>query len=87
MRLISLAQRTRHAIVFGVTARHRPERTLFYQLIEQHFPAFGELRAEVGRPLPTFVQEEFEAFPVELATFQAHRFGDEQHTIAITTLE
>jgi hypothetical protein len=26
--------------------RHRPEATLLYQLIEQHYPAFCELRAD-----------------------------------------
>lgn len=39
--------------------RHRPEATLLYQLIGQHYPAFRELRAEAGRPLPEFVQEEY----------------------------
>jgi ribosomal protein S27E len=43
-------------------ARHRPEATLLYQLVEQHYPAFLELRAEAGRPLPEHVQEEFEAY-------------------------
>jgi hypothetical protein len=43
-------------------ARHRPEATLLYQLVEQHYPAFHELRAEFGRPLPAYVQEEFEAY-------------------------
>jgi ribosomal protein S27E len=43
-------------------AWHRPEATLLYQLVGQHFPAFRELRAEAGRPLPAFVQEEFEAY-------------------------
>jgi len=42
--------------------RHRPEATLLYQLVQQHYPAFCELRAEAGRPLPGFVQEEFEAY-------------------------
>ena len=42
--------------------RHRPEATLLYQLVEQHYPAFRELRAEAGRPLPEFIQEEFEAY-------------------------
>ncbi len=41
-------------------ARHRPEATLLYQLVEQHYPAFRDLRAETGRPLPGHVQEEFE---------------------------
>jgi len=43
-------------------ARHRPEATLLYQLVEQHWPAFREQRAEAGRPLPDSVQEEFEAY-------------------------
>jgi hypothetical protein len=42
-------------------ARHRPESTLLYQLVEQHYPAFRKMRAEAGRPLPDFVEEEFEA--------------------------
>lgn len=41
--------------------RHRPEATLLYQLVEQHYPAFRELRAEAGRSLLEHVQEEFEA--------------------------
>ena len=32
------------------------------QLVRQHYPAFRELRSEVGRPLPSYVQEEFEAY-------------------------
>jgi ribosomal protein S27E len=31
-------------------------------LVAQHYPAFCELRAESGRPLPGHVQEEFEAY-------------------------
>jgi hypothetical protein len=43
-------------------ARHRPEATMLYQLVEQHYPAFRDLRAEGGRPLPAYVQEEFDAY-------------------------
>jgi hypothetical protein len=43
-------------------AQHRPEQTLLYQLIEQHYPAFLAAREAVGRPLPQYVQEEFEAY-------------------------
>jgi ribosomal protein S27E len=43
-------------------ARHRPEATLLYQLVQQHYPAFRELRAHAGRPLPEFVQKEVEAY-------------------------
>lgn len=43
-------------------ARHRPETTLLYQLVEQHYPHFRELRATQGHSLPGYVQEEFEAY-------------------------
>ena len=42
--------------------RHRPETTLLYQLIEQHYPAFRLIRATAGRTMPEYVQEEFEAY-------------------------
>jgi len=32
--------------------RHRPEATLLYQHVQQHYPAFRDLRAEAGKPLP-----------------------------------
>jgi ribosomal protein S27E len=43
-------------------ARHRPEATLLYQLVERHYPAFRELRAEAGRPLPDYIEQEFDAY-------------------------
>jgi len=43
-------------------ARHRPETTLLYQLVEQHYPVFRALRAEAGRPLPDYVEAEFDAY-------------------------
>ena len=43
-------------------ARHRPETTLLYQLVEQHYPPFRELRAEAGRSLPDYVEAEFDAY-------------------------
>jgi len=42
--------------------RHHPEQTLLYQLVEQYYPEFVELLRMQERPLPTFVQCEFEAF-------------------------
>ena len=42
-------------------APHRPEATLLYQLVEEHWTAFRELRAEAGRPLPEYVLQEIEA--------------------------
>ncbi len=43
-------------------AQHRPETTLLYRLVEQHYPDFLELRAREGRSLPGYVQEEFAAY-------------------------
>ena len=42
--------------------RHRPERTLLYQLVEQYYPVFADLMATQGRPLPEYVQREFEDY-------------------------
>jgi hypothetical protein len=42
--------------------RHRPEATLLYQLVERHYAEFVVTRAAAGRPLPRYVQEEFEAY-------------------------
>ena len=46
----------------GEYARHRPEQTLLYQLVEAHYPAFVEHLAARGRALPAHVQREFEAY-------------------------
>jgi len=43
-------------------ARHRPEATLLYRLVEQHFPAFRALRSEADRPLPDYIEQEFDAY-------------------------
>jgi len=43
-------------------ARHRPEATLLHQLVERHYSAFCALRCESGRPLPEYVEQEFEAY-------------------------
>ncbi len=39
--------------------RHRPEQKLLYQIIERHYPAFRDVMAAQGRPLPRHVQQEF----------------------------
>ena len=46
----------------GEYARHRPEQTLLYQLIEAHYPAFIEHLAARERTLPVHVQREFEDY-------------------------
>jgi len=40
--------------------RHRPERTLLYQLIEEYYPAFKVHLATQDTALPGYVEQEFE---------------------------
>jgi hypothetical protein len=42
--------------------RYRPEDTLLYQIVAEHYPIFAELMRAQGRPLPSFVQREFEDY-------------------------
>ena len=34
--------------------RHRPEHTLLYRLVEQHYPEFADAMAAQGKPLPAY---------------------------------
>ena len=43
-------------------ARHRPEDTVLYQIIEQHAGGFFDSMSEQGAGLPGFVREEFDAY-------------------------
>ena len=43
-------------------ARQRPEHTLLYQLVEQHYPVFVAQLAAQDRTLPEYVRREFEDF-------------------------
>ena len=40
-------------------ARHRPERTLLYQIVQEYYPAFVSTLAAQGTVLPDYVQREF----------------------------
>jgi len=42
--------------------RHRPEQTVLYQLIEEHYPAFVSTLEASGGHLPSFVRQEFEEY-------------------------
>ena len=42
--------------------RHKPEQTLLYQLVEQHWPEFQAQLNETGRFLPRHVTREFEDY-------------------------
>ena len=45
-----------------VYVRHRPERTLLYQLVQEYYPAFKAHLAAQGRALPGYVEQEFEDY-------------------------
>ncbi len=42
--------------------RRRPEQTLLYRLVAEHYPRFLALLADQGRSLPHYVQREFDDF-------------------------
>ena len=46
----------------GAYARHRPEQTLLYRLVEEHYPALEARLAAEGRALPRYIAREFEDF-------------------------
>jgi hypothetical protein len=43
-------------------ARHRPEQTLLYQLLERYYTELAELMVGQGRPLPGYVRREFDEY-------------------------
>ncbi|MFO0041701.1 MAG: transposase zinc-binding domain-containing protein, partial [Pseudomonadota bacterium] len=43
-------------------ARHDPQRTLLYTLVQAHYPDFLAQLAAQDRPLPAYVREAFEAY-------------------------
>lgn len=43
-------------------ARHHPEQTLLYQLVERHYPVFLETLAAQGDALPKYVRQEFDNY-------------------------
>lgn len=42
--------------------RHRPEETLLYQIVEEHWPLFQQHLEQQGKSLPGYVKQEFEDF-------------------------
>jgi hypothetical protein len=42
--------------------RHRPEQTRLYLIVDRHYPAFRDVMATQGRPLPLHVQQEFAGY-------------------------
>ena len=49
-------------IAARVYVRHRPERSLLHQIVEEYYPAFVCHMAAQGTPLPGYIQREFEDY-------------------------
>ena len=47
-----------HALGHATYERHRPEQTLLYQLIEEHYPALIEQLDAQGKNLPLHVRQD-----------------------------
>jgi len=58
----ALALRKESAISLPHYVRQKPEQTLLYQIIEQHYPAFISLMEQQGRSLPFYVRQEFDDY-------------------------
>jgi len=46
----------------GVYVRHRPEKTLLYQIIDEYWPEFQAELASYGKYLPAYVTKEFDEY-------------------------
>ena len=46
----------------AVYARHRPETTLLYQIVDEYWPEFQAELASQDKYLPAYVTQEFEAY-------------------------
>jgi hypothetical protein len=46
----------------GVYVRHRPERTLLYQIIQEYWPEFQAELAGQGKTLPAYIIKEFDEY-------------------------
>jgi len=46
----------------AVYARHRPETTLLYQVVQEYWPEFQVELASKGKYLPAYVTREFDAY-------------------------
>jgi ribosomal protein S27E len=42
--------------------RHRPERTLFYQIVDEYYPAFKQHLESQDASLPGYFEQEFEDY-------------------------
>ena len=53
--------------------RHRPERTLPYQLVRDYYPAFKAHLAAQGSTLPPYVEQEFDDYLTPIYAQSTHR--------------
>ncbi len=59
---VSMLSHGKDAVGDADYERHRPEQTLLYQIVEEHYPALLEQLGQQGKCLPDHVRQEFEAY-------------------------
>jgi len=62
MELLSHKARPSPSDPTGVYVRHRPERTLLYQIIQEYWPEFQAELASNDKYLPAYVTKEFDEY-------------------------
>ena len=45
---------------------HRPKETLLYRLVEKNYPQLKAELKQQGKPLPRYVEQEFEAYQKQI---------------------
>jgi len=50
------------SVAASVYERHRPQRTLLYQLVEEYYPALKAHLSAQGSALPGYVEREFDEY-------------------------
>ena len=60
--------------LLGEYRRRRPHDTALYQVVIENHRTFVSLREEEGRPVPAFVQKEFEKSPGQIVRNPAGNF-------------
>lgn len=59
---LSAGRESRLGVGAPLYVRHRPERTLLYQLVDEYYPAFKERLTAQGTAPPGYVEQEFEDY-------------------------
>ena len=60
--MLSTGKEAGRGVGARVYVRHRPERTLLYQIVDKYYPAFKQYLEAQDASLPGYVEREFEDY-------------------------